>query len=544
MVVVIGLIVIATILTVTVSISLLDSSNRSAARGERVGLQATLDAGSRAYSRALAIGDVSERTRYAMTQATATSVIPPGSIVLRDTDASVATKYRLGPGDGVHERIGTPVTSVLVHDFAASADPTVNERFVVRSPIDATTSSFWQVVRVEIPTSIVSGSRLAVYIRAWRGSNDGVHASRERVVRLELSAGYFSDYQMLVNSSVVFGGGALINGPIHSNGTSETPGVSAGSHTVARGSGGVSCGGGASVTTGVGTIDLPPSCNPSSATGTFIDFGRVGSSFDRIESQCAVTTADAINCYPPVSGRYTVGLYPTFVRIIRPSGVTTDLPTSTGAVVVLMFQDDISISGSGSGRVTIAARHPAGTSNRAAEINITGDVTMPMTVPRRDVLGLMAEGHIIIDLPTPVFFQPSTCWGTRDVFNPPTSPTDMKSRPGSVVRTIQAALIAATGGVRMPVEWTTYARPVLTPYCDRVHINGAIASHYAPVLEWSWTNFYKAGFEHREYTWDPTLRENPPPYFPLTRTWQAETTKDANLDCLRGGSRPLDWTCR
>ncbi len=138
-----------------------------------------------------------------------------------------------------------------------------------------------------------------------------------------------------------------------------------------------------------------------------------------------------------------------------------------------------------------------------ANIIVTGDVGRddPTKAPR--ALGLLAENDVLVD-------------------------------PAAVprVRNIQAAVMAATGGVRIPSEYRTPLRQPGQPYArsDSLTILGSIASHSSIALRWSWGSDW-VGFGSRSYEWDPSLASYGPPYWPSPSRWQIIEQSEANADC-------------
>ena len=96
----------------------------------------------------------------------------------------------------------------------------------------------------------------------------------------------------------------------------------------------------------------------------------------------------------------------------------------------------------------------------------------------------------------------------------------------------------------IPTSYTTDEVQSTAPRCGQaVSLDGSIAGHRPPTLVWTWPGGYAAGFTgRRTYSWDEQLKRNPPPFFPLTGTWQPFNVRDANSDCLV--SRATDPECR
>ena len=295
------IVVVVAILTVTVSMSVQGSAQRSAARSEQVRLQPVIDSAARAYQRGLESGVINERTDYAMTEGAAREVVPETDVVVRADDPSVHSDYREYKSTyGVHQRMGSDNADVRVDPFELAPPAENNEWFAVRIDTPGkSTSSFWQILRVDMSTAYEPGAKMAVYVRAWEGSSNG-RVTRDRVARLEFGAERFSDFQMLTNSSIVFGDGSLIDGPVHSNGTATTPGVDPGNDEdiAIAAKGEVICSSGTAgypVTTGTGAIKID-NCNIAERTGDFIDFGRVTSTFEAIARNCDLSGSDSVVC--------------------------------------------------------------------------------------------------------------------------------------------------------------------------------------------------------------------------------------------------------
>jgi hypothetical protein len=162
--------------------------------------------------------------------------------------------------------------------------------------------------------------------------------------------------------------------------------------------------------------------------------------------------------------------------------------------------------------VTIAARRSRG---GAATVFVDGDIRKGDQTSSS--IGLLAEGNIVI-------------WQS------PSNPC--------AVTTVQAAMVAATGGITIPPQYTSDEIQPTAPRCAQtLTLTGSFAGHRPPTMEWRWDHGETGFVGRRQYTWDQKLKRNPPPFFPLTGTWQPFNVRGANVDCLFAANRRDDPEC-
>jgi hypothetical protein len=422
----------------------------------------------------------------------------------------------------------------------------------VREPIKPGLSGYWQLLRIFAPeyTDPADEGVVVAYLRAWTAPTATPAAGTEpRLVRVEFRPGRFADYQAVIDGPIVFGGGATLNGPIHSNGFDDErsnflellSGVPERVSTVDGAT--VSCFGSAQITTAEGTIATSrfPGCPAQANTRRYVNLLAAEGAFDRIRTACAEGAPNA-RCFdttlegssvpdwiaqkaPDLRG-YRVQLEATRVIVsgyeidhlsetaqpYAPAGLTV-VDTPPGSTTVLFFADNVLVSGTTNARVTIAARKPGewttNVKSGAANIYVGGNTTHEGD---GSVLGLMAQGGVILEA--------------------------IKAAGGGAACTseLRAGIVAMSGTLTIDPRYTTRLYQAGAPSCPQITVRGSIAAHRSPVLIWSWANRPEhAGYLVRDYRWSDSLRRNPPPYFPTTDTWEARHVRPANLDCFSGG---------
>ncbi|MCW2956879.1 MAG: hypothetical protein JWO69_1748 [Thermoleophilia bacterium] len=465
------------------------------------------------------------------------------------TTAQLPLEYRTVGGVWQRQdaRTMTPVTEhpmpAVAFHATASADPQTCQRLglAARSCRDDL-HGFWQVYRIELPdrTALDANGNVVAYFRAWLQSVDASSrpvgaVTSPTVVRAELRPGRFADYQLISDGQIQFGHGAEISGPVHSNGfelgRNHLTGVDPATTAIAVRDG-VDCTGSGSLSTAEGAINMPSSfvCATQQDTNRFISFLRV---FDELEQLTADASAGLSGSLvlptvdrPGVPGRLTAWraqLRGTHVRFTSPDGAVRNVPAGSGTTGVLVEDDLVIEGGDLDGRMTIGARRVGAGS---ANIYVTGDVNKNTTRPGR-TFGLIAQGDIVVE-------------------------PQRRGSGWSCPTTLRAAMIAASGGLTIPPQYTTPEIQPDPPQCDEALIvDGSVAGHRSPNLQWQWDGWDDpvnypgrwAGYANRQYRWDTRLLSSPPPYFPLTGTWQAVSVRIGNVDCY-AGDRRADARCR
>lgn len=392
--------------------------------------------------------------------------------------------------------------------------------------------SYWQPLRIVMPD--ITGSEppnVVVYVRSWIGSAAAGVWSKASYARIEVRPGRFADYQQISDGNVRIGSGASINGPVHSNGladgsfsTVQTAPARLGNRWIYA-EPGVDCRTDASLSITAGTIEAPGACNSVGATGQTISFLRAIDAIQSIRDAAADGRAGTAayragsrrgneSLQEPYYTSWTVRLAGSSMSVWFPDGSFAG-SRSLGRVNAFVFDEDVRVSGTAGAdrRVTIAAERDGGAS---AMIYVDGNITKGD--PRTSAIGLIAQGDVVLWMEAP-----STC----------------------PVRTLQAAIVAATGGVTIPTKYTTNELQTDIPTCrGTVTVEGSLAGHRPPTLVWGWPGHAAAGYDGpRNYRWDKALKSNPPPFFPLTGTWQPYQVREANVDCLFT-SRSSDPRCR
>jgi hypothetical protein len=392
--------------------------------------------------------------------------------------------------------------------------------------------SYWQPFRVVMPDITGNESpNVVVYVRTFLGSVTAQAYSAASYARVEMRPGRFADFQQISDGNVRIGSTASINGPVHSNGLGD------GSFsTVQEATGlgdrwilaepGVTCTGSASLSITAGVIDAPGSCNSLGATGQTISFLRAIDAIQSIrDANAAGRAGTAVFSGAAHRGAETLQEpYHTAWRVeLQGSSMTVSYPDGTfagtyglGRVNAFVFDEDVRVRGTvgADRRVTIAAERDGGAS---ASIYVDGDLVKGDD--RTSSIGLLAQGDVVLWM-----FPPNNC----------------------PVGTMQAAVVAASGGVTIPTRFTTNELQTNVPNCTgAVVIDGSLAGHRPPTLVWTWPGVPAAGYAGtRDYRWDQELKRNPPPFFPLTGLWQPFQVREANVDCLFDDNRKLDPKCR
>lgn len=382
---------------------------------------------------------------------------------------------------------------------------------------------FWQIYRLQAP-DLGRDRDLRVWFRAWVGrwdqaTNTVQSASAPRTIVASFRQGRFSDFQMLVNGPIKFDTGGMIFGPVHSNGyldgVTQPPAGNPNARVFADPGSTITCPpSGAPVTTGAGTVALPAACRlvgDGQPTGRFVSFQGLTATFQEMRARC---TTGRVRCVDGNRDDHTLRLLGNSVQV---NGVTQPKPAEG-----IIFDGTVRVSGTINGRLSIGATSRTRTGAAPAMIIITGDVGTPTNADgtsrtRGEALGLFAQGDIVVD-PTP-----ATCAGL-----------------------IHGVLISGSGALTIGRERRTSQPPtvgVVAPCPRRLVLSGAVATNSAPQLSWRWPERNLAiGYSERQYVWDTALRDAPPPFVPVTGTWENGTWKEADLACL-SGARSSDPDC-
>lgn len=406
-------------------------------------------------------------------------------------------------------------------------------------------SAYWQTIRVVLPDSTGNDApNVVVYVRTWMGSLSNAAWSRASYARIEARPGRFADFELISDGNIHFAGGATIDGPVHTNGLDDGSFA-----TVRRPAGtdpnrgwvvldaGATCSGPASITIadglvlGPGGSTVPPECGSRGSTGQVISFLRAIDSINLIEASAAQARphTGAFSSAGHTGAEALLDPYGTAWRVtFNGDSMSVDYPDGSPAANIALdrsnayaFDDDVRVRGhvGADHRVTLASRRKG--SAVAASIYIDGNILKDDA--RTTAIGLIAQGDVIL-------------WQT---------PAD----PCQVSR-VQAAVVAATGGVTLPTKYTTNELQTNAPVCDQgIQLDGSISGHRPPTLVWKWEDDggrqYRAGYVGvRNYTWDQHLRRTAPPYFPLTGLWQPFNVREGNTDCLFSSTGVTDPTCR
>lgn len=400
-------------------------------------------------------------------------------------------------------------------------------------------ASYWQIYRVNLPD--ITGNEppnVVVYLRSFLGSAQGRAWSKASYARVELRPGRFADFQQISDGNTRIGPGASINGPVHSNGFSDGSFSTVQNAPTAAESwvwmdAGSSCTGpDATLSITRGVIQPAGGCTVLGQTGQTISFLRAIDAIDTIrraelKGRASARTFNSTGRKgeetrrEPYDTAWTVRINGTRAMVAYPNGSRLgNIPLRR--VNAFVFDDDVRVSGTAAPdvRVTVAAERDGGA---AASIYIDGDLRKGSD--RTSSLGLIAQGDIVL-------------WMEQ-----------VNGAQHCPVHHVQAGMVAATGGVTIPTRYTTSELQTTAPSCGDIIVDGSIAGHRPPTLVWGWRadigTTYTAGYDGtRRYEWDQQLKRNPPPYFPLTGTWQSFQIREANSDCLFQPTQRADPRCR
>ena len=453
---------------------------------------------------------------------------------------------------GLQQLVAGTDATVLDGSFVEPAIPSPMPDVTIREPVNSEVVGYWQLLQVFPPEYAEADDEgmVVVYIRAWQSSpGAGAVGTEPRIYRTEFRPGRFADFQAVIDGPIVFGPGAEINGPIHTNGFADdranfldTVAPTTKQRIWTADASKVTCTGAAQITTAEGDVEPGafPGCPVKTGTKRYVNLLAAEESFERINGAC--TPGGNIRCFnetyegssvpgtvaqkPPDLRGYRVELkaeeivvsgyevnWTTEQLTPYPVAGAGTIPTPKGSTTVLRFADNVVLSGTTKARVTIAARKQVGggggVKSGAANIYLIGN-----TAHEGDgsVLGLLAQGSIIVGA--------------------------IKKPDGSTacLSTLRAGMVAMSGTLTIDPRYTTRLYQDGAPQCGKIDLYGALAAHRSPVLFWEWDNVAgHAGYATRDYAWNDSMRRNPPPYFPITDTWQPRHLRPANLDCFGAG---------
>lgn len=568
MIQVIVVLLLITIMTVAIFMQTAASSSDANKRAEWVRISATATASAALVQRGLVSKLIKPSANFTLTQLQAskllsttdsTQVVANNSATYFAGAPEIYTNMNLPPTKGGFYEQVSPTPTLLRRSWVLDyVDASRNEYYTMVTPVEGNANQrvFWQIARIIGPSMYTSPSGrpynngLTVYFRTWQGtfdvsSSQYVHGEIS-YYKAQFSTGRFSDYQLVTDSNIVFGNGASIGGPVHSNGLATTEGLPdpwADGITIRKQAGStVTCGGatGPSISAGDGNVSLP-GCNTTSNTGEYVDILLAKQAGIDIKADAALGLSTAKN-FTGLSD-YIVEIDDAEVRVKQYAPAVTlgtystyDVTYGRKALGLNFETGNVTIDQQSPfrGKLTIAA---------AGEIRLTTNIT-PSSPSSGDVIGLISNTNIIVEL------------GDVDVL-------DDTQNNGSTsqlnINSIRAAMISISGGLRIPQQWTGSIPMDSTLYFTSINyptinVVGSIAGHNAPTLRWDWNNASTcaynvggastpcadgstpatfAGYNARNYSFDTNLAKNPPPYFPLTGAFDLESIALANQDCLK-----------
>lgn len=404
----------------------------------------------------------------------------------------------------------------------------LDQRVTVAQPIDGTAAGgrtgYWQILSARLPSwQTTRGARVAVWIRAWTGSNGAY--SKAQVYRLTFRPEWFGDYQMLVDGPIMFGPTTRLNGRVHSNGyrtsfyNSYDTQYDSPSNLAIQFMPGARCVGNAQVSTSAKNIG-------GAGIGGCPAANRISSRVPRINllrAQDLITRLQAM-CYPrqqPVPG---ISLYcsntsaPITVQLrgsqviangsSRTARYSSDVPgTVQGAVIVA--QGDVRLHGTLSGNsraLVIAAARPGATfsgSGSAPSIWVTAGPAVGVAANSPGAsFGAVAEGDVIFD-------ETRAC--------------PLQAR---------GAFMSISGLMSMHPDWrSVFPTPGGRPCNGPLNVEGSIVGHYPPAMISGNNSGYHGS---RTYSYLGSLYDNPPPLFPTSQDWSVLDMSIADLDCFTG----------
>ncbi len=465
--------------------------NRAQDRTDNVLGKNPVDEGIRAYAEALDGGMVGEHTGFVLTRPAL-------------DEFAVGGKALVGNG-------ALPQGLQIVDPSIPGA-----HRWTMRTPgIDGSPDRMWQMYALSPPDfSEGSGARVVAYFRGWAQNRAGSIVTTPEIVRVELRPGRFSDYQVIADGPIAMGAGAAISARMHSNGHPDSRlGLTTQGHAIFASA--ATCLAGAEFTSTRGTLNV---CGPSVRspnTGDSISMLRVKQAADRMRENCGSSAYVQVRCYtrPAANGtEYRVRITGAGLQVLNPTGGAGNVNAGGWGAAVL-FDRPVRILGGTLGanrRLTIATFDSEAGGMRAAggnAIYIHGNTGHTMTTSSS--LGLMAQGDVVLEI-------------------------DNSAGLGACPTSLRAAVVAAGGGVTISPQWLTLVPPSTAPRCPGpITFEASLAGHFSPAMVMTWSNAQQAGYTAgRNYRYSPHLKDNPPPFYPVTGPWQVWKYNDANYDCF------------
>ena len=535
--------VIGLVLAVGISVVAMNTLGRSKDAADTASALGPAEEAIEAYRQALSSGTIGEQTNFMFTQAALLKYVNKSTVGCASTD----TLCLYANSDATFKGYKYVDSNIPTTNPTSTSDYQLTVR---RKSGTNSTYRFWQIVAVvqprygvvEASNSLISpGGRVVIYVRGWVGDatgNDGSTA-RTSVMRADLRAPRFSDYQILADGKIRLGNGATINGKIHSNGFDQSfldQFRSEPAQIATRA--GATCTSTARFSTRSGSVDVTasPTCqDPAfdfSNKGDQVNLLRVNEATDTIRTQLCASNAASPNlrvaCFTKSSAAVatepSTGLEHFSLRLnaddtVTVDGVTAAISTLNTATVhqprsstanygaVLVFDGSVRVSGKlgSNSRLTIIAHTWANNATQTASIWMYGlggyDTEVGASNDPTSSLGMIADGDI--------YAQEST----------------------ACPLTVRAALVATSGMLSMDPVFRNGAigdRQCTNP--AGFQLVGSSAGHLPPFMIQSEVN---AGYANRSYQWDPKLYDNPPPLFATTGPWTTVASMPANMDCLQ-----------
>jgi len=309
-----------------------------------------------------------------------------------------------------------------------------------------------------------------------------LNSKSERTIIAEIGVPSFAKYAFLSNTESWFGDNESTAGPVHSNVGIHFDGIANGLVTASskKYTPTSTFGGDGSEYDGVWGEGGPKGywVFPVPA----VDFNKISADLAAIKTEA--NTGGVFLDNSKSSGYHIIlkedGSFDLYlVSKERSSGITTEFVRNypKPAKGVVYVNDNVWVSGTYSGKITIAAEKSSG---QSAKIKIH-DNLLYKAKDGSAAIGLVSQGNIEV---------PSYATGTLE---------------------IDAALLSATGHV-----WFPYADNAVK---DTITVYGAIATF--DYWTWTWVSGTTtlAGYAHTNQTYDPFLTLSPPPQFPTTGTY-------------------------
>lgn len=542
--------VIGLVLAIGITIVTMNAVGRSKDAADSTSALGPAEEAIEAYRHALSAGTIGEQTNFMFTQEALLKYVNKTAVGCSATDALcvVANNSASFTGYKYVDRHIPTTHPTGPHDYQLT---------VRRKSSSGSTYRFWQIVAVVQPrygdvdasnVIISPGGRVVLYVRGWLGDasgNDGSTA-KTSVIRADLRAPRFSDYQMLADGKIRIGAGSTINGKIHSNGFNQSflnqfqnePAQIA-TRT------GASCSSTARFSTRAGSVDVSasPSCqNPNfnfSGKGDQVDLLRVKETADVIEREYCSSGSTPPNirvaCFSDAPNS------PTIRSALLASEPTTGLQHFT---VTLRANNTVAVAGDASGPIstenTALLHQPTSASSSYGTVLVfDGSVRVIGTLGSTSRLTIIAHTTANTDVQTASIWMYGLAANSRTVG----STADLTSTLGLIADgdiyaqestacpiEVRAAMVSSSGMLSMDPVFRNGAvgdTPCAVP--DAFSLIGSSAGHLPPFMVQSSVN---AGYASRSYEWDPKLYDNPPPMFAPTGPWNVITSAPANLDCL------------